>query len=65
MFDENDIERFVDKCYLEQAGEGTRVDLIGLNFLQHGEQGSLALGSIKNVEGVIALKAGQSLEFSP
>ena len=65
LFDENDIERFADECFLEQAGEGTRVDLTGLNFFQHGEQGSLALCSIKNVEGVNALKAGQSLEFSP
>lgn len=37
LFDENDIERFADKCFLEQVGEGTRVDLTGLNFFQHGE----------------------------
>ena len=64
-FEENDIERFAEYCLLEQEGQVKRADLTGLNLLQHGQQGSLALCSISNVEGVNALKAGQSLEFSP
>ena len=64
-FEENDIERFVEECISEQEGKGTRVDLTGLNLLQHGEQGCLAICAINNVEGVNALKTGQSLKFSP
>ncbi|WP_314674329.1 hypothetical protein [uncultured Solobacterium sp.] len=64
-FEENDIERFVEECICEQEGKGTRVDLTGLNLLQHGEQGCLAICAINNVEGVNALKTGQSLKFSP
>ena len=64
-FEENDIERFAEYCLLEQEGQVKRADLTGLNLLQHGQQGSLALCSISNVEGVNALKAGQSLKFSP
>lgn len=64
-FEVKDVERFAETCLLEQAGKGKRIDLTGLNLLEHGQQGSLTICGISNVEGVNALKAGQSLNFSP
>ena len=64
-FKEDDVERFADTCLLELKKQANRVEVKDLNLLKHNEQGSLALCSISNVEGVNALKSGQSLKFSP
>ena len=60
-FSEKDIERFAETCIFEQAGKDKRVNLEALNLLQHGQRENWSICSINNVEGVNALKSGQSL----
>ena len=62
-FTEKDIERFADTCLLERDGKAKKVKLEGLNLLQHGQRENWSICSINNVEGVNALKSGQSLVF--